>query len=85
MRRRPGICPYFPEGAGSFLLASCWAKEEVVAKVADATKVIDGEGEELGVLGVEGGNDINTGHGIATATNLHLYLLIVLVMSAWDT
>lgn len=56
-----------------------------MAKVADATKVIDGEGEELGVLGVEGGNDINTGHGIATATNLHLYLLIVLVMSAWDT
>jgi hypothetical protein len=61
-----------------------WGKEEAVAKVAevaDATKVINGEGEDLDVLGVEGGNDIRTGHVIATATKLCLHLLIVPVMS----
>ena len=53
-----------------------------MAKVANATKVINGEGEELDVLGAKGGNDINTGHVIiATATKLCLCLLVVPVMS----
>jgi hypothetical protein len=42
---------------------------------------INSEGEEMDVLGVEGGNDIRMGHAIATATKLCLRLLVMLVMS----
>jgi hypothetical protein len=36
------------------------AIKEVVAEVTKATKVVNGEGKKLDVLGVEGRNNVNT-------------------------
>ena len=44
------------------------AKKEAMPKVANTTKVVDGEGEELDVLRVGESDDINIGHVTATAT-----------------
>jgi hypothetical protein len=53
----------------------------VVAEVANATKVVNGEGKELDALGVKGGDNVKAGHVVATAAKLCLRLLIVPVMS----
>ena len=48
------------------------AIEEAVGKVAKTTKVVYCEGEELDVVGVEGGTEGSAGGIIAVAGELHL-------------
>ena len=70
-----------PIGEGMTGEFSNGAKEEVMAEVADATKMFNCKGKKLDVLGVEGEDDVKAGEVSSIDTNFHFCFLIVPVMS----
>ena len=70
-RQQSGVAGVAPmRGRRTGEMGGAGAKKKAVAEVANTTEeVVDSEGEELDVLRVGGGNDINIGHVTATATN----------------
>ena len=60
-----------------------------MGKMANTTKGVNSEGEQLDVLGVEGGDDVKAGGVRSVATKFGLCFLIVVpvmcgICSVWD-
>ena len=85
---RVGKLRELPVGEGGGRDSGVEAIEEVVGNVANATKGVNSEGEQLDVLGVEEGDDVKAGGVRSIAMKFCLCFLVVPVMgrihSVWD-
>ena len=86
---RVGELVGLPVGGGGTGVAGGGAIKEAMGEVANATQRVNGEGEELDVLGVEGGDDLEVSGVRRVAMEFGLGFLVVPVMCGsrivWDT